>query len=714
MPTAAEVVSLSTPVGALSGVGPKREKSLRALGLATLGDLLEYLPRDYRFESSERGVDELVHEQIQTVRGEVIAADYIAARPRSRFEATIRDARSGEKLAVVWFNAAYLRFKVRPGMTLRVRGKVRMWRNIPQMANPKWEEVTEETAAIEADSFRPIYGATAELSSEQIEAVIRDNLDAAVAQLADPIPPPLVERRLLLSRQEAYRRIHRPRNQQEAADARRRLVYDELMMLQLGLGLSKRLRQGRISAPVLRIDRTLDARIRARFPFDMTGAQQNAAYQIAHDLKSGVPMNRLLQGDVGSGKTVVALYAMLTGVANKLQSAMLAPTEVLAAQHYLTLSRFLEGSSVRIELFTGKLKAKERQALLADLADGRIDIAVGTQALLSQGVEFANLGLIVVDEQHKLGVRQRAHLREKGLAPHYLVMTATPIPRTLALSYLADFDVSVIDELPPGRQPIETKHLPARQAEQAYKFVRRQVERGRQAYVVLPQIEEDGLSDAKSVKRHFEELGGEATERRSDGATEGAETRVGPLAGLRLGMLHGQLSTAEKAETMRAFRAGEIDVLVATTVIEVGIDVPNATTMVIENAERFGLSQLHQLRGRVGRGGEKSFCLLVSDAATPAAQERISAMCATNDGFRLAEVDLQLRGPGDFFGTRQHGLPSLKIANLSEEMDLLQEAKDDALALLAADPNLRDDAHRPLRDELLARYGQTLGLALVG
>ncbi|MEL7238885.1 MAG: ATP-dependent DNA helicase RecG, partial [Planctomycetota bacterium] len=391
-----------------------------------------------------------------------------------------------------------------------------------------------------------------------------------------------------------------------------------------------------------------------------------------------------------------ALYAMLVGVANKMQSALLAPTEVLAGQHFLTLQKFLADSGVRIELFTGKLKKAERDALLRDLESGDIHIAVGTQALLSQGVDFANLGLICVDEQHKLGVRQRAHLRDKGHSPHYLVMTATPIPRTLALSHLADFDVSVIDELPPGRQPIETKHLKPEHAHQAYKFIVRQAERGRQAYVVLPQIEEDGLTDAKSVKTHFEEL------------------QAGPLKELELAMLHGQMKTDEKAEVMRQFRAGDVDVLVATTVIEVGIDVPNATTMVIENSERFGLSQLHQLRGRVGRGDEQSYCLLISEAQGATAQQRIDAMVDTTDGFKLAEVDLQLRGPGDFFGTRQHGLPSLKVADLSAEMELLAQTREDALEMLEGDPRLIQPQHHALRDELLRRYGESLQLALVG
>ena len=689
-------LELASTLDALKGIGPKKLRGLHRLGLQTLGDLLDYLPRDYRFESSERGVDELVNEQIQTVRGEVVAADFIAGRPRSRFEATVKDGRSGERLACVWFNAAWMRTKLRPGMTVRVRGKVRTFRNMPQMANPKWEEVDEATAEISDDTFRPIYAATADLGSEQIETLIKDHLDAAASQVVEWFPQEMLDARHLLSRGEAYRKIHRPGDRAEAFEARRRIVYDELMLLQLGLAMSKRLREGRISAPVLRIDKTLDGRIRERFPFALTDAQQNAAYEIAADLKTGLPMNRLLQGDVGSGKTVVALYAMLTAVANKMQAVLLAPTEVLAAQHHITLSRFLEGSSVNIELVVGRLKKKERQKLNERLASGDIHIAVGTQALLSEGVDFANLGLVVVDEQHKLGVKQRAHLRGKGHSPHYLVMTATPIPRTLALSYLADFDVSTINALPPGRQPIETKHLKPEQHEQAYSFVRRQVERGRQAYVVLPQIDEDGVSDAKSVVSHFETLAS------------------GPLNGLKLAMLHGQLPADEKAEAMRSFRAGEADVLVATTVIEVGVDVPNATTMVIENAERFGLSQLHQLRGRVGRGGEKSYCLLVSEANTETARQRIDAMVETTDGFKLAEVDLQLRGPGDFFGTRQHGLPSLKVADLSQEMDLLHDAREDALALLDQSPRLDRPDLAALRKALFSRYGETLQLALVG
>jgi ATP-dependent DNA helicase RecG len=446
----------------------------------------------------------------------------------------------------------------------------------------------------------------------------------------------------------------------------------------------------------MRLDKLLDDRIRKRFPFEMTAAQQNAVWEIARDLQSGRPMNRLLQGDVGSGKTAVAVYAMLVGVANKLQSTLLAPTEVLAEQHFLTLSNLLRDSNVSIELFTNRTKRQSRGARLKDLAEGKIHLAVGTQALIQEDVEFANLGLVVVDEQHKLGVRQRGVLKGKGLSPHYLVMTATPIPRTLALSYFADFDVTTIDQLPPGRQPIKTRWLRSRQAPEAYDFIRREVGAGRQAYIVLPQIDDDGLGEAKSVLKESERLA------------------RGPLQGLRLAVLHGQMSTDDKQSTMTAFRDRETDVLVATTVIEVGIDVPNATVILIDNAERFGLSQLHQLRGRVGRGQHTSHCILLSDAGTEVTESRLAAMTRTTNGFEIAEMDLSLRGPGEFFGTRQHGLPEFKLADVTSEMGLLQQAREDAIALLLADPKLLNQLHQHLRLALREQLGETLALAQIG
>jgi ATP-dependent DNA helicase RecG len=549
---------------------------------------------------------------------------------------------------------------------------------------------------IDESKFRPIYPATMRLPSEMIQKIIEQNLGDALAEVEEWFDPTLLSKRAMIPRREAYRAIHLPKDLNEALRARRRIIYDELMLMQLGLGISKRLREGRITAPVMRLDKLLDQRIRARFPFSMTDAQQNAVWQIARDLGSGKPMNRLLQGDVGSGKTVVALYAMLVGVANRLQAALLAPTEVLAEQHYLTLSNLLQGSNVSLGLFTSRTKRQKKATGLKDLAAGKLHLAIGTQALIQEDVEFANLGLVVVDEQHKLGVRQRAVLKSKGLAPHYLVMTATPIPRTLALSFFADFDVSVIDALPPGRQPIQTRWLRPSQADTAYAFIRKQVQAGRQAYIVLPQIDDNGLEDSKSVLKEHERLS------------------KGPLSDLKLAALHGQMSTDEKHQIMTAFRDRQTDVLIATTVIEVGIDVPNATVIVIDNAERFGLSQLHQLRGRVGRGSDASYCLLISDPSNEHTEARLRAMTQTTDGFEIAEMDLKLRGPGEFFGTRQHGLPEFKLADVTNEMELLHQAKEDAQALLVEDPRLTLPSHRHLRMALSKQLGDTLSLAQIG
>lgn len=689
-----KTLALETPVHEIPGVGPTRARHLRALGLNTVSDLLEYFPRGYQRESAEGAIEELREGQVHTVRGTIVACDYITGRSRARFEATLDDGT--DKLSLVWFNGAYLRRQLHPGDLIRVRAKVMNFRGIPQMTNPKWQKIEPDAEKVGQDRYRAIYPATAGFSSEQIGAIIDKIVVPASAQMQEWFDPALLAKRQLFSRSDAYRLIHQPSGMGDAIRARRRIVYDELMLMQLGLGLSKRLRDGRLTAPVLRFDKLLDERIRQRFPFDLTHGQQNAIWEILHDLKSGRPMNRLLQGDVGSGKTVVAVYAMLVAVANKLQSALLAPTEVLAEQHYLTLTNLLKGSSLRIELFTQRTKKESKGRLPRELASGAIHLAIGTQAILQKDIEFANLGLVVTDEQHKLGVKQRATLKSKGLSPHYLVMTATPIPRTLALSYFADFDLSVIDELPPGRVPIQTKWIRQAQAVQAYAFVRQQAEQGHQSYIVVPQIDENTEDDIKSLKSHFDQLS------------------RGVLAGLKLGMLHGQMTTEEKQNVMSAFRDGQTQVLVATTVIEVGIDVPNATVMLIENAERFGLSQLHQLRGRVGRGSEASYCILLSDASSEYAEERLNAMTRTSSGFEIAETDLKLRGPGEFFGTRQHGLPQMKIADITQEIEMLATCRDDALEILNADPRLASSVHRPLRDELRQQFGDALQLAAIG
>jgi ATP-dependent DNA helicase RecG len=693
MPPPVEDNPLTRPIESLDGVGLTRAKEFHRLGVHTLGDLIEYFPRDYQYEAEERTIDKLVTGDLQTTRGEVVAVDYVTGRV-ARFEATLDDGTG--KLALAWFNSAFLRRQIHPGDYLMVQGVVKEFRGLPQMAQAKWWKIRGDEEPVTDSGFRAIYPASTKLSSQAILDTVTHHLDAALPFVQEWFDPRLVALRELLPRRDAYNFIHRPIKLSDAQRARRRLVYDELMLMQLGLGIGKKLREGRLTAPVLRIDKTLDTRIRKRFPFELTQAQQNCIWQIVRDLQSGRPMNRLLQGDVGSGKTVVAVYAMLMAVANRLQSVLLAPTEVLAEQHYLTLTNLLKDSGVKVELFTARTRRQSKGKILAALSKNEIHIAVGTQALLQKDIEFGNLGLVVVDEQHKLGVQQRAVLKGKGLAPHYLVMTATPIPRTLALSYFADFEVSSINQLPPGRQPIKTSRVRSNQAGKAYEFIRSQIAAGRQAYIVLPKIDDDGTDESKSVLRESEVLS------------------KGPLAGLRLAVLHGQMSTEEKQAVMLAFRNRESDVLVATTVIEVGIDVPNATVMLIGDADRFGLSQLHQLRGRVGRGSETSYCLLMSDAQGESAEARLGAMVETTDGFAIAEMDLQLRGPGEFFGTRQHGLPEFKLADLSKEMELLQQAKDDALEILRDDPQLKAPAHRHLREALKSQMGDELGLAQIG
>ena len=693
-PPVTQSAGVNAPVETLAGVGQTRAKTLRELDVQTLGDLLEYFPRTYQVERSERPISELVPQQIQIARGEVMAVDYIPY-PRPRFEATLRDPTG--ILALAWFNGAFLRTRIHPGQILRVQGKVGYFQGLAQMVQAKWEVIQPDAPLVGEDLVRAIYPASAKLKSLAIWKVVDANINAALTGVEEWFPPELLASRGLPSRRDAYRTIHQPATLAQAAAARRRLVYDELMLMQLALCLSRKLRDFDTQAPPMKFDRTLDERIRKRFPFVLTDGQQAAAWQILRDMQQSHPMNRLLQGDVGCGKTVVALYAMLAAVANRFQAVVLAPTETLAEQHYLTISNFLKGSSVSVELFTSRTKREGRGGLQRHLAAGDVHIAIGTQALIQQDMQFAHLGLVVVDEQHKLGVRQRGILKGKGLSPHYLVMTATPIPRTLALSYFADFDITTITQLPVGRQPITTSWFREPQRAEAVLLLKRELQAGRQAYIVVPQVDDDIADEGvKSVSAEYDRL------------------KRGILADWRVGMLHGQMKTQDKQEAMLAFRRHETDVLVATTVIEVGIDVPNASVMLIENADRFGLSQLHQIRGRVGRGEHSSFCLLMSDVATDDAAERLTTLTQTVSGFDIAEADLKLRGPGEFFGMRQHGLPEFKLADITGEVELLKLTRQDAEAMLRSDPQLRQTSVVALRRELLAQFGDSLALPQIG
>jgi ATP-dependent DNA helicase RecG len=545
-------------------------------------------------------------------------------------------------------------------------------------------------------SILPVYPLTEGLQQWQIRRIVREAVDSYTGVLEEVFPAAYLESHDLWPLRQALPAIHFPESHDALRRARRRFVYQELLILQLALALKRQQQGSTRRSPCLEATPKIDARIRSHFPFELTAGQQQAIAEIAADMARNVPMNRLLQGDVGSGKTIVALYAMLLAVAHGYQAVLMAPTEVLARQHSLTLERLLAQSQVRCTQLTGGIVPSLREAVLAGIAAGNFDLVVGTHAVIQEEVKFAKLGLVVIDEQHKFGVRQRATLKQAGLDPHYLVMTATPIPRTVTMSLFGDLDVSTLRDSPPGRQKVNTYLV--READRAkwWDFFSKKLREGRQGYVVTPLVEESEVIQAASLETMYESLAN------------------GPLEAFRLGLVHGRMTTDEKDAAMAAFRSGQTQVLVCTSVVEVGVDVPNATLMTIEGGERFGLAQLHQLRGRISRGALPGFCGVFADPQTDEADQRLKAFQSTTDGFRLAEIDFELRGPGELFGTRQHGLPPFRVADLLRDADVLEEARRDAQSLVAADPGLAHPDHARLRRQLLNRYGQALDLADVG
>lgn len=700
------------PVTVLSRVSTKTAALLSKLGVSTIDDLLHHIPRRYLDYTQTRPIAHLIPHTEQTIVGRVVKVSMVMPGGRRSTEAVIDD-RTG-RVRILWFNQPWVARQLPRESMIVVSGTVSVFHNRPQFISPEWEDV--ESSGIHTGRLVPVYPLTKGLTARKMRNWVTEALDLCEPGPSEYLPQDLLQRVKLPRMAQAVRQAHFPDSTAQAASARQRLAFNELLSLQLGLLITRRQWQHSLPGHPLKAEPVLLGRLLQMLPFTLTSAQQGTLEDILKDLEQPVPMSRMLQGDVGSGKTVVALAAMIITAAHSLQSALMAPTEVLAEQHYRTLLSLLDASTrntdngatglsgdrslrddpvrsidgildrpLTIALLTGSLTVARRRRVREQMISGDVDIIVGTQALVQEGVEFRNLALAVVDEQHRFGVLQRGGLRQKGYNPHVLVMTATPIPRSLALTVYGDLDLSTITELPPGRQRIETVVFEPEDTSLVYRTVREEVEKGHQAYVICPLISESEKLAVRAATEEHEHL----------------SNTVFP--DLRLGLLHGGMKSAEKDAVMRLFRDGELDILISTTVIEVGIDVPNATVMVVLGAERFGLSQLHQLRGRVGRGSEKSYCLLVGNPANPDAQRRLAVLEKTHDGFELARHDLEMRGAGDFLGTQQSGLPPLRVAKLTD-LSTMESARAEAQRLARIRGLLRDPAYAEIRERVAALW----------
>lgn len=680
-------MTLNTPISDFPGIGPARTQKLAKLGIRTAGDLLRHVPRNYEDRRTRTSI-------IRAVEGEPVCIQAMVAEPprlsrvRKGLELVkIRAVDHSGRLEVTCFNQAYLKDSLRMGQEYIFFGTVKVMGRVRQMTNPVIEPVGKQAVT---GCILPVYPLTAGISNHLMVSLTRRAVGECAGQMEEGLPRRVLKEHDLESAPWSYEAIHFPDEFEQMERARRRLIFEELFYLAAGLALLKERRTDARGMPC----RCKDLRpFLSLLPFEPTTAQLRVMEECRADMAGGRPMNRLVQGDVGSGKTAVAAAAAWMVIQNGMQAALMAPTEILARQHAKSLSGLLAPAGIRVGLLIGSMTAAQKKSVRQQMESGELQLVVGTHALLSRGVEFARLGLVIADEQHRFGVGQRAALTAKGQRPHVLVMSATPIPRTLALIVYGDLDVSVIDQLPPGRMPVDTFVVGEDKRERMYDFVRKLVQEGRQAYIVCPAVEDDperweGLPDLKAVTSYAKDL----------------QEKVFP--DLRVAFVHGKLKAKEKETVMAAFAAGELDVLVSTTVVEVGVDVPNAALMVVENAERFGLSQLHQLRGRVGRGEHKSYCVLVTSSRSSVSRSRLKVMTDTADGFKIAEEDLKLRGPGDFFGNRQHGLPQLRIADLAGDMRVLSQAQEAARKMLAEDPELTDPEHRIVRERIQALFAQ--------
>ena len=657
---------LTTDIRYIKGIGEQKAKGLEKLGILTLRDLISYFPRAYDDRRTYKKIKDLEEGESACVEA-MVASTPTLSRIRKGLELVkLRAVDETGALDVTFFNQAYMKDNLRTGETYTFFGKVEVMGRKRSMPNPIAER---EGSRLMTGRIMPIYPLTAGISQLTLVKAMEQGLAACQKLLPDPLPDEVRREHQLCRIGYAYEQIHFPAGDEELSIARRRLVFEELFLLAIGL---TRLRGRRDELQCEPWQDTDLSDFYGNLPFSLTGAQKRAIDDIRSDFSSGRPMNRLVQGDVGSGKTMVAAAALLCAVRNGRQAALMAPTEILAEQHYKGLAPLLGKLGIKAVFLTGAMRVKERRAILEDLASGEAQVAIGTHALITADVVYHDLGLVVTDEQHRFGVAQRSALAAKGERPHLLVMSATPIPRTLALMIYGDLDVSIIDELPPGRQKIDTFSVPGSYHQRIYKFLEKEITAGRQAYIICSMVEEnDQIPDDRKAATEYAKM---------------LQEKVFPH--LAVACVHGRMKPKEKDKIMSAFAAGEIQILVSTTVVEVGVDVPNATVMVVEDADRFGLSQLHQLRGRVGRGQHKSYCILISDNRNEETRARLKVMTQTGDGFKIAEEDLRLRGPGDFFGRRQHGLPALKVADLTCDMALLKEAQAAAVKLLERDPEL--------------------------